>query len=137
MKAMLEIMGSLLANNGLSVSIQVRAQGETVSLPDHDRNPQVFKILIQRFPAEVDLAQCEKVPHVSLEFRCGEADNPAAHAAQPLFGEHVVHLLPVRFHKSPGQFSAIDIDQDGAHEKRRILRADFSADGADKCAFKQ
>ena len=129
-KAKLLIMGFLLANNGLSVSIQVRAQGAAVSLPDRDGDPQLFEILIERFPAEVDLARCEKVPHVSFEFRCGEADNPAAHAAQPLFGEHLVHLLPVRFHKSPGQFSAVDIAQDGAHEKRRILRADFSADGA-------
>ena len=135
--AMLVIMGSLLANTGLSVSIQVCAQGEAVSLSDRDGDPQLFEILIQRFPAEVDLARCEKVPHVSFEFRCGEADDPAAHAAQPLFGEQLVHLLPVRFHKSPGQFSAIDIAQDGADEKRRVLRADFSADGAGECAFEQ
>ena len=119
----------------LSVSIQVGAQGAAVSLSDRDGDPQLFEILIQRFPAEVDLARYEKVPHLSFEFRCGEVDDPTAHAPQPLFGEQLVHLLPVRFHKGPGQFSAIDIAQDGADEKRRVLRAEFSADGTGECAF--
>jgi hypothetical protein len=125
-KAMLVIMGSLIANNGLSVSIA-----------DRDGDPQLFEILIERFPAQIDLARGEELPHIPFEFRCGEADDPAAHAAQPLFGEQLVHLLPVRFHKGPGQFSSIDIAQDGADEKRRVLCADFSADGASQRTVEQ
>ena len=108
-----------------------------ISFSDRHRYSQLFQILIDRFPTEVDLARYEKVPHVSFEFRCGKTDDSAAHAAQPLLGEQLVHLLPVRFHKCPSQFSAIHIAQHGADEKRRILRADFSTDGAGKRAFKQ
>jgi hypothetical protein len=73
--------GFFLATILLSVSIQVRAQGEAISFSDCDGDPQLFEILIQRFPAKVDLARCEKIPHVSFEFRCGEADDSTTHAA--------------------------------------------------------
>jgi len=73
--------GFFLANIRLSVSIQVRAQGEAISPSDCDGDPQLFEILIQRFPAKVDLARCEKIPHIPFEFRRGESDDSTTHAA--------------------------------------------------------
>lgn len=78
---MLVIMDSLLAYSGLSVLSKVRVQGVSVSLLNRNGNPQVFKILIERFPAEIDFARSEKASDVSLKFRGGEADDAAAHAA--------------------------------------------------------
>ena len=77
------LSGSFFAHNGLSVSIQVSAQGANIPLSDRDRNSQLFQILIECLSTEIDLTRHEKVPYVSFEFRCGKTDDPAAHAAQP------------------------------------------------------
>src|SRR6185295_2699245 len=97
----------------------------------------MFQILFHGFPSQIDLAGCEKVSHVSFEFRRSETDDSAAHASQPLFGEQVVHLLPIRFHKSPRQFSAIDVAQNSANEKWRVLGSNVSADGTGERTFEQ
>src|SRR4029079_11200390 len=97
----------------------------------------MFQILFQGSPSQIDLTGCEKVSHVFFELRRSETDDSAAQAAKPLLGEQLVHLLPIRFHKSPGQFSAIDVAQNSANEKWRVLGSNVSADGTGERTFEQ
>ena len=68
--------------------IQICAQGAAVSLSDRDDDPQLFEVLFECFPAEIDLAGFEEVPHISFQFRCGKAAIPLAMRRIPCLGNN-------------------------------------------------
>src|SRR5262245_26566598 len=91
------------ASSPLSEAGEIRAQGIAISLADRDDDPQLFEILIECFPSQIDLARFEESAHISFEFRCGKVTDPATKSTHPLLGKQLVHLFPVRFHKIPSQ----------------------------------
>jgi hypothetical protein len=52
----------------LITTLQVFSQTSAVSLSEGNADPQLFKILIQGFPAEIDFPTVEELPDISFEF---------------------------------------------------------------------
>src|SRR6476646_2490116 len=125
--------------NAVSLTAFLQIFGETcaVALSERNANPQLFEILLQGFPSEIDFPRVAELPDVSFELGFAETSDAAAHAPESLLGKPPIQHVPIGLHEAPTQFTAIHVVHDRADHEGCILNTNLTAEGLGQCLVEQ